>query len=128
MSCPAEEANPRAVETGKSRLNPRNMLGDRIWLVGRDEGTDKYYLHGFFVVDSFVDRRSVRSQSRSRALSLRGSIAHRFHRKVRIDREAWFRLYKDDMNQLSLGLQSVKEPHVLDGLFRTLRKHRVAAV
>jgi hypothetical protein len=58
MDCPADEADAHSVETGKKTLRPGNMLGDRIWLVGRDEDTAKYYLYGFFIVDSFKDGRA----------------------------------------------------------------------
>jgi hypothetical protein len=128
MGYSAEAADPHSEATGKKRLNPRNLIGDRIWLVGRDEGTDKYYLHGYFVVDSFNDQRQAQRGVGARKLSLRGKQARQFRRRVRIDRESWFHLYKDTMNQLSLGLQSVKESQVIDGLFDALRKHRVSAV
>jgi len=128
MGCSAEEANPHSVETGKSRLNPRNMIGDRIWLIGRQHGTDKYYLHGFFMVDSFEDRRNRPGQKGKRNLIISGSRARQFRRKVRVDRESWFRMYKSEMRQLSLGLQSVREPRILDGLRNAVLKHPLVDV
>jgi hypothetical protein len=61
MNCTAEEADPHAVETGKKRLNALSTIGDRIWLIGRDESDGRYYLHGYFVVDAFEDRREATS-------------------------------------------------------------------
>lgn len=69
MEYSADEADPHSAETGKKRLNPRNMLGDRIWLVGRDEETGRYYLHGFFVVDSFTDWRQLANRKGQRKWS-----------------------------------------------------------
>jgi hypothetical protein len=100
----------------------RDLVGDIVWMIGRETRSETYWLYGRFRVS-----RSGAADDDYFKYEVQGDDGYWFDPPVALDEEPWFTTLLQKTANFSTGFQSLKDEDVVKGLQSCHSKHRARA-